>query len=209
MVKFVYAKNNKAQLSTDSRPRKMSLKEQACSVIIDLEKTKSFFDNFYTKDVAQQVKFEIEQGMATANQSLTQFYYAGDLLRQATDLALVELKKFDEHFYTYGITDTLEFKSFTGNDQDFRKMLFEHINYLRMTSREWFSSKSRHASDHKVQIYKKKLDPKNLETLGVEDFSFCLSEELPYGQEIQIMDKLQHIFGSTKSIPREFAHLFE
>ena len=187
----------------------MSLKEQACSVIIDLAQTKSFFDNFYTKDVVQQVKLEIEQGMATANQNLTQYYNAGDLLRQATDLALLELKCLDEHFHTYGITDVLEFKSFSGDDQDFRKMLFEHINYLRMSSREWFLLKSRHASEHKVQIYKKKLDPKNLESLGIEDFAFCLSEELPYGQEMQIMDKLQHIFGATKSIPREFAHLLE
>ena len=111
--------------------------------------------------------------------------------------------------FLYLITDSLEFKSFNGDDQDFRKMLFEHINYLRMSSREWFSLKSRHASEHKVQLYKKKLDPKNLESLGIEDFSFCLSEELPYGQEMQIMDKLQHIFGTTKTIPREFAHLLE
>ena len=96
----LHAKNNKAQLSTDRRPRKMSLKEQACSVIIDLAPSKSFFDNFYTKDVVQQVKLEIDQGMATAKQNLTQFYYAGDLLRQATDLALLELKRLDEHFYT-------------------------------------------------------------------------------------------------------------
>ena len=187
----------------------MSLKEQACSFIIDLAQTKSFFDNFYTKDVVHQVKVEIEQGMATANQNLSKFYHAGDLLRQATDLALVELKRFDEHFYTYGTTDTLDFKSFSGDDQDFRKMLFEHINFLRMSSREWFLLKSRHASDYKVQMYKKKLDPKNLESLDIEDFSFFLSEELAYGQEIQILDNLQHIFGTTKSIPREFAHLFE
>ena len=55
------------------------------------------YDNIFTLDVISQIKSIVEEEFNFLDGSFSQYYIVGDLIFDATMLAIIELKKFDNY----------------------------------------------------------------------------------------------------------------
>ena len=111
------------------------------------------YDNIFTLDVISQIKSIVEEEFNFLDGSFSQYYIVGDLIFDATMLAIIELKKFDNY------PANAIFKYFPNSPKQFRKMLQAFLTYMRAMVQKWIHEKPTGACRHRIKKYLNKLHP--------------------------------------------------
>ena len=164
------------------------------------------YDNIFTLDVISQIKSIVEEEFNFLDGSFSQYYIVGDLIFDATMLAIIELKKFDNY------PANVIFKSFSNSPKQFRKMLQAFLTYMRAMVQKWIHEKPPGACRHRIKKYLNKLHPEIIKpTTTMKDWCLIMGAQLKSNQPWKFSSKIEEVFGCNIIVPifDEFVHLFD
>ena len=165
------------------------------------------YDNIFTLDVISQIKSIVEEEFNYLDGSFSQYYIVGDVLFDATMLAIIELKKFGN----YPANDVI-FKSFHNDSKQFRKMLQAFLIYMRAMIQKWIHEKPTGACRQRIKKYLNKLHPEIIKpTTNNGDWCLILGAQLKPNQPWKFSSKIEEVFDCNIIVPifDEFVHLFD
>ena len=167
----------------------------------------NLFDNIFTLDVISKIKSITEEEFNFLDGSFSQYYIVGDVLFDATMLAILELKKFDN----YPAKDVI-LKSFQNDSKQFRKMLQDFLRYMRAMVQKWIHEKPTGACRHRIKKYLNKLHPEIIKhSTSMKDWCLILGAQLKPNQPWKFSSKIEEVFDCNIIVPifDEFVHLFD
>ena len=153
------------------------------------------------------MKFIVGEEFNYLDGSFSQYYIVADVLFDATMLAIIELKKFDN----YPASDVI-FKSFHNDSKQFRKMLLAFLMFMRTMVQKWIHEKPTGACKHRIKKYLNKLHPEIIKpTTDIEDWCLILGAQLKPNQQWKFSSKIEKVMDCNIIVPifDEFVHLFD
>ena len=172
------------------------------AVIIDFDDGNSSFEKCFTQALILEVEKAIDVEYAFLDDSFHQWYVIGDLLIEASLMAILEVRKFQDFMNSICLENGPIFLSFSSDGNAFKTMMNDHLTNIRDQIQYWVDRKPKGVCRHKMSWYMKQLSPSNLrQTDSLKDWILVMSNQLKSDALIKFSTDLKKFYEEKVDIP--------